>query len=332
MSYRPWGLLEWTLQLSRSRRWVLVGTLGTEERSLAAWQGLRAMDACENYHLLEIHDATSRFTAEANESLSERRRDFVSAGGAEDRIRRNLRLLDEFHRIDDLGREFAQANDAVLLDITSLPKRYFFPILRRLCGTPGVRNLVVTYTSPEDYARDGRPMSEGGSHWTHLPGFLPSKSTKKELLIAGAGFATQNLQSHIRSITHHESIKLFIPFPAPLDALRRTMHAVYQLQGELPPRKFENYRVPTLDLSAAFDRILSLVQNTEAEPAFAPFGPKPISAAMCLFAAQRNSAVYYPQPWAYHPSYSTGVGKVDGKDAVFAYWIKHDGKLLYQAS
>lgn len=330
MSYRPWGLLDWTLRLSSSKQWLFVGTLGTEVRSLAAWRALRAAGAEAEHSLLEIHDTKSHFTRESKARLTERWAEFSAGGGRAERVYRNLGLLDELHRIDTLGRSFCDAGRPVLLDITSLPKRYFFPILRRLCNAPGVRDLVVTYTSPEDYPHDGRPMSEGAGTWTHLPGFLPSTANKPELLIAGAGFATQNLQSHIRSITHHKAIKILIPFPAPLATLNRTWQAVYQLEGELPPGKFENYRVPANDISATFDRILSLVRDTDAEPAFAPFGPKPISAAMCLFAALKPTAIYYPQPSAYHPSYSTGIGKVDGKDAVFAYWIKHDGELLYR--
>ena len=88
----------------------------------------------------------------------------------------------------------------------------------------------------------------------------------------------------------------------------------------------------TTDLSLAFDRIISLAQGTSNVPAFAPFGPKPISAAMCLYAFQKGCAVYYPQPLIYHPNYSVGIGKQNGKDAVNAYWIKHDGEFLYSLS
>src|SRR5258708_6660174 len=222
MSYRPWGLLGWALALSDNRKWLFIGALGTEVRSLAAWRGVRALGAEAEHRILEILDMPSRFTVEAEMLLADRWVEFGTGGGREDWTHRKLGLLDEFHRIDSLARTFASAGPHVMLDITSLPKRYFFPILRRLYLEPNVRDLIVTYTLPEQYAQDGRPLSEGAGSWTHIPGFLPAASGESELLIAGAGFATQNLQAHVRSITRHESIKLLIPFPAPLDAVHRS--------------------------------------------------------------------------------------------------------------
>ncbi len=139
----------------------------------------------------------------------------------------------------------------------------------------------------------------------------------------------ESLQTHLASITKHDAIKLLIPIPAPLTAARRTWESVYRLQGGRRDAKFENYRVGAQDLPAAFERIISLVPKPSANPAFAPFGPKPISAAMCLYAMQHNSGVYYPQPEVYHPNYSQGIGKIGGRDAVHAYWIKHAGQFLY---
>ena len=123
---------------------------------------------------------------------------------------------------------------------------------------------------------------------------------------------------------------MLIPFPASLTALRRAWDSVFGFESQSLPDKFENHRVDTADLPGAFERIASFARDPSAKLAFAPFGPKPISAAMCLYASQRKSSVYYPQPRIYHPDYSQGVGEVDGKPAVFAYWIKHAGNRLYK--
>ena len=335
MAYRPWGSLDWALQLTAPRRWSFVGALGTEQRSLGAWRWLRELDLLGSNHLLEILDAPSRHTTRARQLLAEREQEFRNLGGNGSDIQRSLRLMNEFHRVDAIARsieatggEAHEAPSSLILDITSLPKRYFFPFLRLFEKSERIRDLVITYTSPESYV-EHEPLSEGATDWLNLPGFRGAESNR-EMLIVSVGFMVESLQNHVGTISNHESVKMLIPFPAPLPVLRRTWDSVYCIESNREPGKFENHRVDTADMPEAFARIVSFDRNPEVTPAFAPFGPKPISAAICLFASQRESTVYYPQPRIYHPDYSKGIGKVDGKDAVFAYWTKHDGERLYR--
>ena len=335
MAYRPWGTLDWALQLASPRRWSFVGALGTEQRSLGAWRWLRELDVVGLTHLLEILDSPSRHTIRARQLLVEREQEFRAAGGHPSDIHRSLRLMAELHRLDTIARSIAatggiggQAPLSLILDITSLPKRYFFPFLRLFEKTDSIRDLVITYTSPESYV-EGEPLSENATDWLNLPGFQ-GKESASEMLIVSVGFMVESLQNHIATIKKCESVKMLIPFPAPLPVLRRTWDSVYCIESNREPGKFEDHRVDTADMPEAFDRIVSFDRNPDVTLAFAPFGPKPISAAICLFAAQRNCTVYYPQPRIYHPDYSKGIGKVEGKDAVFAYWIKHGGEPLYR--
>lgn len=50
---------------------------------------------------------------------------------------------------------------------------------------------------------------------------------------------------------------------------------------------------------------------------------------MCLYAMQKNSAVYYPQPTVYNPNYAIGISQNNPLTAINAYWIKHEGENLY---
>lgn len=331
MAYRPWGLIEWVLAQSSPRRWQFVGALGTEKRSLSAWKTLRRIELLADSRLLEIHDRTSHHTPLFEQRLQERRVEYLSSGGTAETVIAGVRLLDPLHLIDGRAREFSTSSPAVVLDITSLPKRHFFPTLRRLVESSQVRDLVVTYTSPASYAH-GEPICEQVGEWVHLPGFPPdSDDERDELLFVGLGFLVEGLQRHIASIKKHKSIHVLVPFPAPLAASRRTWEAVHRLESERHEDKFANYRIGAHDLAATFDRIRSLHTDAALKAAFAPFGPKPISAAMCLYAIQQQScAVYYPQPEVYHPDYSKGVGEIDGKPAIHAYWIKHGGNFLYE--
>lgn len=329
MACRPWGLLDWALGLTQQRRWDFVGALGTEERCLAPWLWLQKLDALATTRLLEIHDQPSRHTPDALARLRERALRFFQAGGKTAEITPDLELLAELHRIATIASEIEVASSgSVMLDITSLPKRYFFPILRQLERSDNVRDLVLTYTSPASYL-ENEPLSEEASDWLTLPGFHAADG-EKETLVVCAGFMVESLHSHLATINKPAPVKMLIPFPAPRAVLRLTWRSIFSLEAKRASDKFEHHRIDPADLSGAFDRIASFARDGSARLAFAPFGPKPISAAMCLYASHHECSVYYPQPSIYHPGYSKGVREVDGKPAVFAYWIKHSGRRLYR--
>jgi hypothetical protein len=117
-----------------------------------------------------------------------------------------------------------------------------------------------------------------------------------------------------------------------MDPVCRAWEAVRILQTDLINAQSERdrklamqcHRTSTIDLSEAFDSLLRLTSRGKKAVTLAPFGPKPISAAMCLLACQNKRAVvYYTQPKRYAINYSHGL-----KD-ITAYWIKHKGRNLY---
>ena len=328
MKYRPWGSIDWVLSLSNQKQWHFVGAIGTEERSLCSWGQMRRSGTVASELFAEIHDVDSDKYRDRNLiAFSARRAEFVRCGGSLSSIR-SIELMAEWFRVLEFSREVEAKGASVVLDITSLPKRFFFPILRTLVTSANVQNLLVTYTSPANYALDA-PLYEDIEPWKTIVGFGGSRSNP-DLWIVSVGFLVESLKQYVGS-NSHAKMKLLIPFPAPLAALRRTWQSVASLEQGLSDDRFEKYRVDTLDMSAAFDRISSLAGNPPKPLAFAPFGPKPTSAAMCLYAIQGDSSVHYPQPTIYHPEYSKGVRNNDPASAVSAYWIKHEGEFLYTA-
>lgn len=326
MTYRPWGSIDWGLSLSSPKQWHFVGTIATEERSLCVWTEMLRLGEISGEMFAEIHDVDSEKYRHRNHiALEKRRAEFSRLGGNAAAIQR-FELMDELFRIDEFARRAKEGNSSVILDITSLPKRFFFPILRTLVNSANVRNLLITYTSPESYADDA-PLYEDIEPWKTLPGFGGAGS-KPEQWIVSVGFLVESLRHYVGD-NPHEKMKILIPFPAPLAALRRTWKSVADLEQAHSDDRFDKYRVDTLDMSAAFDRINSLAGNPPRSLAFAPFGPKPTSVAMCLYALQRDSSVHYPQPTVYHPDYSSGIRSNDPMKAVSAYWIKHEGEFLY---
>ena len=67
----------------------------------------------------------------------------------------------------------------------------------------------------------------------------------------------------------------------------------------------------------------------------APFGPKPLSLAMCMYGIDCRRRKWpveigYTQPTAYSDEYSTGVALRDGEPVIHAYCLKLDGRNLYE--
>lgn len=326
MKYRPWGSVDWVLSLSSKKQWHFVGAIGTEERSLCCWSEMQRLGVIVGELFAEIHDVDSdKYRQRNHVALQNRRNLYFQNGGSQPAIH-TFDLMTELFQISAFAKLAEAASESVVLDITSLPKRFFFQILKILATSTKVKNLLVTYTSPESYADDA-PLYEDIEHWKMLPGFGGAGS-KPELWVVSVGFLVESLRQYIGD-NPQEKMKILIPFPAPLASLRRTWKSVAYLEQGHKSNRFDKYRVDTLDISAAFDRINSIAGKTPKQLAFAPFGPKPTSAAMCLYALQRNSSAHYPQPTIYHPDYSKGVRGNDASKAVSAYWIKHEGEFLY---
>lgn len=327
MKYRPWGSVNWALSLSSQKQWHFVGAIGTEERSLCGWAEMHRLGVVGSELFAKIHDVDSeKYRNRTQIALQTRCAEFTLNGGNSDAIR-SFPLMAELFRIIDFAREAEAASLSVTLDITSFPKRFFFPILKTLVTSQRVRNLLITYTSPDSYAEDA-PLYEDIENWSTLPGFGGVSSTP-DLWIVSVGFLVESLKRHVGD-NPHKKMKILIPFPAPLAALRRTWQSVAELEKGYSNDRFDKCRVDTLDMSAAFDRIGSLAGNPPQHLALAPFGPKPTSAAMCLYAIKKDSSVHYAQPTIYHPEYSKGIRNSDPSSAVCAYWIKHEGEFLYE--
>lgn len=327
MKYRPWGPVDWALSLSSQKPWRFIGAIGTEERSLTSWEHLKGLGVVGSEHFAEILDIDSdKYGERTRVALEARRAQFTHLGGNIALVER-MELMAELFLVNAFARRAESADTSIVLDITSFPKRFFFPILRMLVGNPNVENLMVTYTSPATYAPDDEPLYEDIEEWRVLPGF-GGTGTKSAQWVVSVGFLVESLRKYVGD-AQNERMKLLIPFPAPLAALRRTWESVANLERDHNEGRFEKFRVETLDMSAAFDRIRQLAGNPQKALAFAPFGPKPTSAAMCLYAMQRDSSVHYPQPTVYHPEYSRGIRNNDRAEAVSAYWVKHEGENLY---
>lgn len=329
LRYRPWGLLDWIVDRGPDLKWDIFGCLGTEERSLAVPQYLREKRIFASETILRIENSSqSRYDRETKDAFEKRAEEYERIGGDPEKVIPQELLQRYGKTLEQINRRIDSSCGNILLDVTSLPKRFFFPALKCLLNDKRVRNLMVTYSNPQIYHRS--PLSENFAPWGPLPMFGrvdDSKTSSK--MIVGVGFSHMGLRDETGQDDGGNPIELLFPFPAPADSVRRAWRFVQELQQERNPERFKIYRHATNDMPGAFDRICSLTNGGKTGAVFAPYGPKPISVAMCLYASLTDSEVFYTQPTVYRPDYTQGVAKVGGKPKIWAYWVRMGGRDLY---
>ena len=98
----------------------------------------------------------------------------------------------------------------------------------------------------------------------------------------------------------------------------------------------DRWHVHMYDCPAIFEAISRFTRGGTRTAALAPFGPKTVSLAMCLFALAAENAgrssvpAYYTQPKRYATNYTTGIKMIDRVPDVRAYVLRLDGNDLYR--
>lgn len=331
-SFRPWGRLNWLLRrITVANSWSLLGCIGTEKRSLATFRQLSKSGQLGSYTMLRIKDSRSRHSDLCDVRLDERLVEFHADGGDDTRILDHGLNEEQWMIVEQLNSFLGSSSENVILDVTSLPKRFFFPFLRLAIQTAStsIKNLVVTYAIPKGYTK--QPLAENFAEWSQLPLFSGGYAKERaKLLIVGVGFEAMGLQEQLETSESGRPTKFLLPFPAPVAAFQRSWELLRRLQQHHAGEGDDIYRVDVKDVSDTFDRLRSLTRNGNESADLAPFGPKPVSVGMAIFATITNSQVFYTQPTVYHPDYSHGISEVNGDLDVYAYAIRIHSQCLYQ--
>ena len=217
--YRPWGLLTWVLDQCEFDDWGLLSCIGTEDRSLSAWKNLNSFGKLSSVTFIRIIDKPSKHTVNTQNKNKVRERELVALGGDAKTIRDYDLLMTSHDEIVSIAKDFlATSGPNVILDVTSMPKRFFFPILKILMNKRSeINNLIVTYSFPESYL-DGK-LAENCNDYAHLPLFSGEYGVQKsDMLIAGVGFEVYGLQEQVEQGGSGIQVKLLLPFPAPSKA------------------------------------------------------------------------------------------------------------------
>lgn len=321
--FRPLGELSWILNKLPIEKWDIIGCLSFEDRFKGALQYLTENEKAGNAIYFKITDPPSKDSKLVNEKITKNVAEFLSLNRSENEIQ-DFKLLDSTNKIVESIKAFLDSSDGnIILDISTFPKRFFFPILKILLQH-NLINLLVTYTNPQSYCKED--LSGNPDSWSNLPlfGNVSYPEPPIDLAIVGVGFMPFGLPRLLVGKYSSTPVKFLFPFPPGPPNYQRTWEFMRKIEKSFNLK--ENDRIIKLDannLADAFDYIVHESGNGQKEVIFAPYGPKPISLAMCLYAIKYNSAVYYTQPHYYNPNYSVGI------KSTFCYSIILNSKMLY---
>lgn len=289
---------------------VVIGCLGAEERSIAVPLSLGRVQT----HLLAIRDpplAFPDFTALSSQRMASNLERLKKAG-----LEPQVREVDLLCSDDDIL-EVTRAlpsDGLVILDITSLPKRFFCLILRRLLTTHPIPNVLVTYTRAGVQGYNDGPLMSDFKDWDFLPGYGGRLFEGKATLVLGVGFEPIDIPKLIESYGEENlKLRVVLSFPADPTGVQREWSALRKILRNADPAAMEKriVAIAPQDPEAVYLQLDAWRASGE-RLAMAPFGPKPHTLGMALFSMQHNCNMFYTQPKSYNPDYTRGTGEVWG--------------------
>jgi hypothetical protein len=207
-----------------------------------------------------------------------------------------------------------------------MPKRYFCFLIKRMLIKSSINNLIVTYTpvGPDGYtlahlAEDPLPCDQ-------LPGYYAPFPPKGDTLVLSLGFESLNLKSLIEIYQYRrEKTKIILPFPPDGHFFRRVWNTLMQIASG----NARDINKTNVEVIASWDteQVYRTIERWEGDSnglTLAPFGPKPHSLGMTLFAINFDCGLLYTQPKSYNPEYCEGHGEPR------AYIVKWEGVSCYE--
>lgn len=338
--FRPWGRPDWVCGKFGKANWTVLACLGTEKRSVVSAVKLAcfAMDLV----LVKVEDprlGTEEFLDSQKRAYERNQAYYEKEAGLAARVEiADLKAsIDRIEKICDS----AVGSGDVILDITSFPKRWFFPMLRLLIADDRVQNLQVIYTRGSSHAR---VLAESPETLRVLPTFASMNARDiHDIAFVGVGFHIHSMLTMFgedRARTMH----LLFPFPPGPPNIQRNWKFVQQVERVVQreatlsdgadPINF--LHLDSVDVSLAFDAMRMASNGGTKTSMMAPYGPKPFSLAMCLFAIAAERAgladipVYYSQPKKYAVEYTADAASRLGTLDTWSYAIKRSGRFLYE--
>ena len=155
-------------------RFSLIGCNSFEERCRFVPAMFVGSSQCTRTSLFEITDPTDAFpdySVEIRKKTEENAKRLTELG-VNFRIIRGPLLAAEDDLLAFTEHLRPQRGEGILVvDITSLPKRYFCFVIKRLIRDPSVRGVVATYTAPAGGVYGDGHVAQDPASCDNLPGF-----------------------------------------------------------------------------------------------------------------------------------------------------------------
>lgn len=326
-SYRPWGHLKTILKASRVEKWDFFGCISTEDRFLSAYSLAKNIVKIANVQTVCIKEEKNQYSDIIDKRITEHTRLFFSHGYSVDNITGFKLLSPRGEVVNHIDHFIDQSCGNIILDISTLPKRFFFVYVKRLFKNSKIKNLLVTNTIPLSYTKN---MTENYDYWNALPLFqAPFDKPKHSKFFIGIGHMPMGIADQLNDASEDVDIHLFFPFPGTSCSLNLSWEFLFKIQNELGHDHVDVIRVGAKNTSELFDYFEQITAGGSIQTLLAPFGPKPFSLAMAILATKYEFPVFYTQPRVYNPDYSIGVAQREGLPQVTGYLIKYEGASYY---
>lgn len=329
----PWGNLSWTHRRLNLDGAFLFGCLSPEDRSIAVGEELDSLGISNTAEYVEILDSRDL----ALDPGHKKRNKLASQVAGSKMALSTMDLLCDDDDILDLAESIvvkaAESAGPLVIDISSMPKRYFFPAIAHFMRSASVEDLVVTYAEAQQYSAN----QLAGNPQAGLPfaGFGQSTypDVRCEQIVVSAGFGNPGFADLFEQ-QFEAGVRVLVLLPFPSDAPRYNRHwqFIRDLYGSSAREHLELIPTPSQDVGLSVAKIRQLTGEGARPSVFLPYGPKPTSLAMCLSAITLSNSpappsVLYAQPTSYAPDYSTGVATKGGEPHIHCYAIKIGGEL-----
>lgn len=330
MGDRIWGRAQWLFPRLKASSWSFLGSVSGEDRCTAGVQLSRQMLKVDREWWAYIepprtHPLYSDYVARmrvAAESVSVGRPGFGSDV--------QLDLLCSGSEIVSFASDVARGAESVLVDISAMPKRFFFPILKVLLRDSSISDLVVVYSNPASYASAALAEDlQSFSSFTMFGGNLAEGAGSK--LVVAVGFESAGVSQIVEDVDPRDVTYLF-PYPSVPPFAWRTWGFLQQAMVASGGKSEAVRAVSSIDPSSSYSMLIQLNDSPGNTLILAPFGPKPVALGMALFACRvgnNSTRVVYTQPRHYNPHYSSGVLTDNVGPVIHAYPVKLGGEHLY---
>ena len=321
---KPWGHLDWILRWYPDREWTLISGVGFEPRCTAIFAHIRRTRVrLMRAVALRIDDPPNEHTQQINAQADQNEREISGFFPALELLRIGLFVRPEYW-VDFVSTAVGSGSSSILLDVSTLPKRVFFFLLKLLIRDDSVRDLVVCYVAADGY-REGLFVQDVLPP-AALPGFgVTSSEYRDSAFVVSVGYVTFDLRAILQEAGSPD-VHFLMPFPPASPSFRRTWRYLKVLNDALELANPSIERFGATDMFSVYEWLIGHI-DPKKNTTMLPLGPKPHSVAMAL--AQMGHAtcseVVYPQPQTYHPDYTLATAlELDGTTAITAYGIRRD--------